>query len=150
LLRQAANTSKVPTQAFHQPEDLELGMMLPGIKINAGPNDFAPVKQMQMARFNGASWELFGPVMIDEAVASGSNTPSLWKGNDWHGHLPPPSPSLPAARIQHKLGHIKFIWHIRKTACNSFAANQLHFKNDASLLPRHPLVVVLTAFRGPI
>jgi hypothetical protein len=67
LLRQAANTSKVPTQVFHQPEDLELGMLLPGIKINTGPNDFAPVKQMQMARFNGTSWELFGPVMTDEA-----------------------------------------------------------------------------------
>jgi hypothetical protein len=67
LLPQAANTSKVPTQVSHQPEDLELGVMLPGIKINTGPNDLAPVKQMQMARFNGTSWELFGPVMTDEA-----------------------------------------------------------------------------------
>jgi branched-chain amino acid transport system substrate-binding protein len=29
-------------------------------KVNTGPNDFAPVKQMQMMRFSGASWELFG------------------------------------------------------------------------------------------
>jgi branched-chain amino acid transport system substrate-binding protein len=42
---------------------LELGMLLPGIKINTSSNDFAPVKQLQMTRFNGASWELFGPVM---------------------------------------------------------------------------------------
>jgi branched-chain amino acid transport system substrate-binding protein len=47
-------------------KDLELGMLLPGIKINTGPNDFAPVKQMQMERFNGESWELFGPVMTGE------------------------------------------------------------------------------------
>jgi branched-chain amino acid transport system substrate-binding protein len=47
-------------------KNLELGMLLPGIKINTGPNDFAPVKQMQMMRFNGASWELFGPVMTGD------------------------------------------------------------------------------------
>jgi branched-chain amino acid transport system substrate-binding protein len=28
-------------------KDLELGMLLPGIKLNTGPNDFAPMKQMQ-------------------------------------------------------------------------------------------------------
>jgi branched-chain amino acid transport system substrate-binding protein len=47
-------------------KDLELGMLLPGIKLNTGPNDFAPMKQMQMERFNGATWELFGPVMTGE------------------------------------------------------------------------------------
>jgi branched-chain amino acid transport system substrate-binding protein len=43
--------------------DLELGMLLPGIKLNTGPNDFAPIKQMQMERFNGETFELFGPVI---------------------------------------------------------------------------------------
>jgi branched-chain amino acid transport system substrate-binding protein len=47
-------------------KDLELDMLLPGIKINTSPNDFAPVKQMQMERFNGTSWELFGPVLTGE------------------------------------------------------------------------------------
>jgi branched-chain amino acid transport system substrate-binding protein len=47
-------------------KDLELGGLLPGIKINTGPNDFAPVKQMQMMRFNGERWELFGPVMTGD------------------------------------------------------------------------------------
>jgi branched-chain amino acid transport system substrate-binding protein len=46
--------------------NLELGMLLPGIKINTGPNDFAPIKQMRFERFNGTSWELFGPVMTGE------------------------------------------------------------------------------------
>src|SRR5262245_36249775 len=44
-------------------KNLELGMLLPSIKINTGPNDFAPIKQMQMERFNGETYELFGPVM---------------------------------------------------------------------------------------
>jgi hypothetical protein len=52
VMKQAANL-----------KDFELGMLLPGIKINTGPSDFAPLKQMQMMRFNGKSWELFGPVM---------------------------------------------------------------------------------------
>jgi branched-chain amino acid transport system substrate-binding protein len=47
-------------------KNLELGMLLPGIKINTGPNDFAPIKQMQMMRFNGTSWELFGPVLTGD------------------------------------------------------------------------------------
>jgi branched-chain amino acid transport system substrate-binding protein len=55
VMKQAANL-----------KNLELGMLLPGIKINTGPNDFAPLKQFQMMRFNGASWELFGPVMTGE------------------------------------------------------------------------------------
>jgi branched-chain amino acid transport system substrate-binding protein len=47
-------------------ENLELDMLLPGTKINTGPNDFAPIKQMQMERFNGESSELFGPLFSGE------------------------------------------------------------------------------------
>jgi len=43
--------------------DLYVGMLLPGITINTGPSDFAPIKQQQMMHFNGEKWELFGPVM---------------------------------------------------------------------------------------
>jgi len=43
--------------------DLRLGMLLPGITINTSPIDFAPIKQMQMERFNGQTWELFGSVL---------------------------------------------------------------------------------------
>jgi branched-chain amino acid transport system substrate-binding protein len=52
IMRQAANL-----------HNLQLGMLLPGITINTSPIDFAPIKQMQMDRFNGQSWDLFGPVM---------------------------------------------------------------------------------------
>jgi branched-chain amino acid transport system substrate-binding protein len=47
-------------------KNLELGMLLPGMTINTGPNDFAPIKQMQMMRFNGERWDLFGPLMNSE------------------------------------------------------------------------------------
>jgi branched-chain amino acid transport system substrate-binding protein len=55
VMKQAANL-----------KNLELGMMLPGISISTGPNDFAPIKRMQMMRFTGESWELFGPIMSGE------------------------------------------------------------------------------------
>jgi branched-chain amino acid transport system substrate-binding protein len=44
-------------------KDLELGLLLPGIKINTGPNDYYPIKQMQMSRFNREYIELVGPIL---------------------------------------------------------------------------------------
>jgi ABC-type branched-subunit amino acid transport system substrate-binding protein len=38
-------------------------LLLPGVAINTGPSDFAPIKQVRMARFDGARWQLFGPVL---------------------------------------------------------------------------------------
>jgi len=49
-------------------KDLELGLLLPGIKINTSPTDYFPVKHMQMTRFNGENIELVGP-LYNEAVA---------------------------------------------------------------------------------
>jgi branched-chain amino acid transport system substrate-binding protein len=43
--------------------DLEMPMLLPGIKINTSSDNFAPIKQMQLQHFNGKSWELFGDVL---------------------------------------------------------------------------------------
>ena len=40
-----------------------LPMLLPGITINTSPTDFAPVKQVQMGRFDGERWQLFGPLL---------------------------------------------------------------------------------------
>jgi branched-chain amino acid transport system substrate-binding protein len=51
VMRQAANI-----------KDLELGLLLPGIKINTSPTDYFPVKHMQMTRFNGETIELLGPL----------------------------------------------------------------------------------------
>jgi branched-chain amino acid transport system substrate-binding protein len=47
-------------------KDVKLDMLLPGMSVSTGPNDFAPIKQMQMERFNGARWELFGPLMSSQ------------------------------------------------------------------------------------
>ena len=40
-----------------------LPMLLPGITINTSPTDFAPIKQVQMGRFDGERWQLFGPLL---------------------------------------------------------------------------------------
>ena len=47
-------------------KNLELGMLLPGVRINTSPSDYFPIEQMQMMRFDGERWELFGPVMSGE------------------------------------------------------------------------------------
>ncbi|MGY4501706.1 branched-chain amino acid transport system substrate-binding protein [Bradyrhizobium sp. GM24.11] len=44
-------------------KDLELGGFLPGIKVNTSPTDFAPLSQLQLMRFKGGSWELFGKLL---------------------------------------------------------------------------------------
>jgi branched-chain amino acid transport system substrate-binding protein len=43
--------------------DYDPGLLLPGVKINTSPTDFAPIEQLQLMRFKGGSWERFGPVM---------------------------------------------------------------------------------------
>ncbi|HEV2037773.1 MAG TPA: ABC transporter substrate-binding protein, partial [Candidatus Eremiobacteraceae bacterium] len=55
VMKQAANLKNV-----------ELGMLLPGIKINTSATDFAPLKQLQMQRFDGERFDLFGPIVTDE------------------------------------------------------------------------------------
>jgi branched-chain amino acid transport system substrate-binding protein len=44
-------------------------MLLPGIKANTGTTDYFPLEQLQMGRFTGERWELFGPI-INDAVHS--------------------------------------------------------------------------------
>jgi branched-chain amino acid transport system substrate-binding protein len=46
--------------------NVELGMLLPGIKVSTSPTDFAPVKQWQLMRFEGANWQLFGDLINGE------------------------------------------------------------------------------------
>src|SRR5437870_12520190 len=44
-------------------KNLELPLLLPGIKVNTGPADFAPVEQEQLAKFNGEIWATFGEII---------------------------------------------------------------------------------------
>jgi branched-chain amino acid transport system substrate-binding protein len=47
-------------------KDFKTDTGLPGISINTGPADYAPIEQMQLARFSGKTWVLFGQVMSGE------------------------------------------------------------------------------------
>jgi branched-chain amino acid transport system substrate-binding protein len=52
IMRQAGNLKNV-----------ELPLLLPGIKINTSPTDFAPIEQEQLAKFDGERWVLFGDLI---------------------------------------------------------------------------------------
>jgi branched-chain amino acid transport system substrate-binding protein len=43
--------------------DLKLPMLLPGITVSTSADDFAPIKQMQLEKFDGTTWKLFGEVI---------------------------------------------------------------------------------------
>jgi hypothetical protein len=45
-------------------KDLELPMLLPGIKVNTSPDIYYPIREMQLAAFNGESWEQFGDISV--------------------------------------------------------------------------------------
>jgi ABC-type branched-subunit amino acid transport system substrate-binding protein len=44
-------------------KDLELPMLLPWVVINTSPTDFYPIESMQLAKFDGEKWVLFGDVI---------------------------------------------------------------------------------------
>jgi branched-chain amino acid transport system substrate-binding protein len=43
--------------------NLELGGLLPGIKVNTSATDFAPLAQLRLMRFKGDTWDLFGDII---------------------------------------------------------------------------------------
>jgi branched-chain amino acid transport system substrate-binding protein len=43
--------------------DLENPMVLPGIKINTSPTNYHPIRQLQLMRWSGKSWDLFGDII---------------------------------------------------------------------------------------
>ena len=42
--------------------DMNLPMLLPGINVKTGPDDFYPIEREQLAKFDGKTWQLFGKV----------------------------------------------------------------------------------------
>ena len=42
--------------------DMTLPMLLPGINVKTGPDDFYPIEREQLAKFDGKTWVLFGKV----------------------------------------------------------------------------------------
>ena len=55
VMKQAANLKNFSSE-----------VLLPGIKINTGPEDLFPIEQMQLMRYDGESWRLFGEVIDGE------------------------------------------------------------------------------------
>ncbi len=51
IMKQAANL------------DMTSGLLLPGIRVKTGPDDYLPLEQMRMMRFKGQSWEYFGDLL---------------------------------------------------------------------------------------
>ncbi|MBR1330827.1 ABC transporter substrate-binding protein [Bradyrhizobium ottawaense] len=50
-------------------KDVASDTALPGIKANTSPTDYRVNKQLQMMKFNGERWELFGPILEDAGPA---------------------------------------------------------------------------------
>jgi ABC-type branched-subunit amino acid transport system substrate-binding protein len=50
-------------------KDVTSDTALPGIKANTSPTDYRVNKQLQMMKFNGERWELFGPIIEDASPA---------------------------------------------------------------------------------
>jgi branched-chain amino acid transport system substrate-binding protein len=44
-------------------KDFRVDTLLPRILINTSKDDYAPIEAVQLQRFNGKQWELFGEVM---------------------------------------------------------------------------------------
>ena len=42
--------------------DMSLPMLLPGVNVKTGPDDFYPIEREQLMRFDGKTWQLFGKV----------------------------------------------------------------------------------------
>ncbi len=52
IMKQAANLKNFRSE-----------LLLPGIRINTSPTDFAPIESMQLIRFDGEKWVRFGPIL---------------------------------------------------------------------------------------
>ena len=51
-------------------KNFDSGLLIPGITINTSASDFAPIAELQLIRFDGKTWQRFGPIM--GASASGA------------------------------------------------------------------------------
>ena len=57
VMRQASNLN-----------NFEAPMLLPGIKVNTSPTDYSPIQSVQLSRFDGKSFQLFGDILSNEAA----------------------------------------------------------------------------------
>ncbi|MFI6493455.1 ABC transporter substrate-binding protein [Streptomyces sp. NPDC050564] len=64
-LHKALGAMKCPTReglrdAVRSMKDVKVGMLLPGVTLSTGPDDAFPIETMQLMRFKGERWQLFG------------------------------------------------------------------------------------------
>ena len=52
VMKEAANLKKFAVPLFN-----------PGITVNTSPDNFSPIRQLQLLTFNGTSWEPFGEIV---------------------------------------------------------------------------------------
>jgi branched-chain amino acid transport system substrate-binding protein len=45
-------------------------MLLPGIKVNTSASDFYPLQSVQLQKFEGETWKLFGEVLSNESASN--------------------------------------------------------------------------------
>jgi branched-chain amino acid transport system substrate-binding protein len=44
-------------------KNVELDCLLPGIRLNSSPTNYHPIRQMQLMKWSGKSWDLFGDIL---------------------------------------------------------------------------------------
>ena len=70
LIRSEEITDKYKSTPVHlnatNLRDLELPMLLPGIKVNTSPTDYYAVRQLQLMRFDDKRWVRFGDLLYGE------------------------------------------------------------------------------------
>jgi branched-chain amino acid transport system substrate-binding protein len=59
IMQQAANL-----------RDIQLPMVIDGIKANTSPTDYYPLQAVRLARFKGETWELFGNIIAHEGASN--------------------------------------------------------------------------------
>jgi branched-chain amino acid transport system substrate-binding protein len=58
IMRQAANL-----------KNIDVPLLIPGVKINTSPTDFYPIQSVKLSRFKGETWELFGDILSSDSKA---------------------------------------------------------------------------------
>jgi len=56
--------------ALHSIRNMEVPMLLPGITISISKTDHAPIKSIQMLRFNGSAWETIGGLLSGQEASN--------------------------------------------------------------------------------
>src|SRR5256885_16417888 len=67
LKRCGDNLTRDKVIFFNDTATTEIYTYIPGIRIKTSPSDFYPIEQVQMMKFTGEKWQLFGPIIDGHA-----------------------------------------------------------------------------------